>query len=282
LSVALRAIREYADDITAIVSVADDGGSSGRLRRDLDVPAPGDLRRCLVALASADTPWPAAFELRFRSGELADHALGNLVLVGLSETMGDLTAALDEAGRLLGCVGRVLPATDRLVSLTAQVGDTRVSGQVAIAQAGAHASIRDVRLEPADAPASADALRAIACADQIVLAPGSLFTSIVAVLSVAQIGDAVAASRAPVVQVANIALEGETTGLDGTDHVMAVLDHGGRVDTYLYDGGAGLAVDANAVARRGVTPVALPLATADGTGHDPEQLAKALSALLPS
>src|SRR6266436_5282285 len=99
LSVALRAIRAYAGEITAIVSVADDGGSSGRLRRDLDVVAPGDLRRCLVALAGESGPWPAAFEHRFRSGEIADHALGNLLLVGLAESMGDLTAALDEAGR---------------------------------------------------------------------------------------------------------------------------------------------------------------------------------------
>src|ERR1700754_332813 len=128
LSVALGAIREYAGDITAVVSVADDGGSSGRLRRDLDVPAPGDLRRCLVALADDDGPWPAAFEHRFRSGELADHALGNLVIVGLAETLGDLTAALDEAGRLLGAHGRVLPAPAAPVSMTAKVGGDDIAG----------------------------------------------------------------------------------------------------------------------------------------------------------
>src|SRR5690242_21014540 len=89
LALALTALREYAGEITAVVSVADDGGSSGRLRRDLDVPAPGDLRRCLVALAAGDGPWPAAFEHRFGSGELAGHALGNLVIVGLTETLGD-------------------------------------------------------------------------------------------------------------------------------------------------------------------------------------------------
>ncbi len=158
LSVALRAIREYAGEITAIVSVADDGGSSGRLRRDLDVPAPGDLRRCLVALASEDGPWPAAFEHRFGWGELAGHALGNLMLVGLAATLGDLTAALDEAGRVLGAVGRVLPATTAPVSMTAEVGGERVIGQVAIAHAGEQERIRDVRLEPADASVPADAL----------------------------------------------------------------------------------------------------------------------------
>src|SRR6185437_7393557 len=101
LAVALRAARVYAGDLTAVVTVADDGGSSGRLRRDLGVPAPGDLRKSLIALAATDGPWPAAFEHRFQTGELAGHALGNLVIVGLAESMGDLNAATAEAGRLL-------------------------------------------------------------------------------------------------------------------------------------------------------------------------------------
>ncbi len=163
LAVALRAIREYAGEINAVVGVADDGGSSGRLRRDLDVPAPGDLRRCLVALAADDAqPWPAAFEHRFRSGELADHALGNLLIVGLAETLGDLTAALDEAGRLVGAVGRVLPATVGPVSMTAQVGPDLVTGQVAVAAAGEHSRIHDVRLTPENPAACPDAIAAIA------------------------------------------------------------------------------------------------------------------------
>jgi uncharacterized cofD-like protein len=279
LSVALRAIRTYAGEITAVVSVADDGGSSGRLRRDLDVPAPGDLRRCLVALASVDSPWPAAFEHRFAAGELADHALGNLVLVGLAETLGDLVAALDEAGRLLGAVGRVLPATSTPVKMTARVGDDRVTGQVAIARAGERGRIRDVELEPADIGSPTAALAAIATADQIVIAPGSLYTSIVAVLCVPAIRAAVAKARGRVVQVANVDTENETTGLDGTDHLRAVLAHGGRVDDFLYDPECGLAVDAVAVTAAGVGPVAAPIAAGRG-GHDVEQLAKALSALL--
>jgi uncharacterized cofD-like protein len=284
LSVALQAIREYAGEITAIVSVADDGGSSGRLRRDLDVPAPGDLRRCLVALARDEGPWPAAFEHRFRSGELADHALGNLLLVGLAETLGDLTAALDEAGRLLGAVGRVLPATLGPVSLTARVGDEAITGQVAIARAGESARIREVHLQPADPPASPDALLAIAAADQIVLAPGSLYTSIVAVLGVPEIRAAIAAASGRVVQIANLETENETTGHDGTDHLVAVRDHGGRVDQFLYDPEYGLAVDPGAIVALGTEPVgapiAAPIAGPDGIGHDVQQLAKALSALL--
>jgi uncharacterized cofD-like protein len=282
LSVALRAIREYGGEITAVVSVADDGGSSGRLRRDLDVPAPGDLRRCLIALAGGDDdgPWAGAFEHRFRSGELADHALGNLVLVGLAETLGDLTAALDEAGQLLRAVGRVLPATLGPVSMTARVGDRRITGQVAIARAGERERILEVRLTPSDPPASPDALTAIARADQIVLAPGSLYTSIVAVLSVPEIRDVIAGAPGRVVQIANLAMENETTGHDGTDHLRAVLDHGGRVDQFVYDPEHGLAVDPAAVAGLGVEPVAASIAGPDGTGHDPQQLAKALSALL--
>lgn len=280
LSVALHAVREYAGEITAVVSVADDGGSSGRLRRDFDVPAPGDLRRCLVALASADGPWPLAFEHRFRSGELAGHALGNLVLVGLAETLGDRTAALDEAGRLLGAVGRVLPATPEPVSLTAEVGGVRVSGQVAIAEAGRRARIRDVRLEPPDALASDEALAALARAEQVLVAPGSLYTSIVAVLAVPQIRAAITQTPAVVVQVANLETENETPGHDGTDHLAAVREHGGRVDVFLYDPDHGLPVDEATVRRLGVSPVAAAIAHSDGRSHDPVQLAKVLSILL--
>ena len=280
LAVALHAVREYAGEITAVVSVADDGGSSGRLRRDLDVAPPGDLRRCLVALASGDGPWPAAFEHRFRSGELADHALGNLVLVGLAETLGNLTAAVDEAGRLLGAVGRVLPATLGPVSMRAIVGSDAVRGQVAIAAAGQTDRIHDVRLVPEDAPACPDALDAIAGADQIVIAPGSLYTSIVAVLAVPEIRAAIARAPGRVVQIANLATENETTGLDGTDHLRAVLEHGGRIDEFLYDPDHGLAVDPAEVTELGAVPVAAPIAGPAGDGHDPQQLAKALSALL--
>lgn len=280
MAVALRAIREYAGEITAVVSVADDGGSSGRLRRDLDVPAPGDLRRCLVALAAETGPWPAAFEHRFRSGELADHALGNLMIVGLAETLGDLTAALDEAGRLLGAVGRVLPATRGPVSMTARVGTKHVDGQVAIAAAGQGNRIHDVRLVPDDPPACPDALEAIALADQIVLAPGSLYTSILAVLGVPEIRAAIDKAGARVVQIANLAMENETTGHDGTDHLQAVRDHDGRVDQFVYDPNHGLPVDPEAVRALGAEPVAAPIAGPGGNGHDPQQLAKALSALL--
>jgi uncharacterized cofD-like protein len=282
----LRAAREYAGSITAIVSVADDGGSSGRLRRDLGVPPPGDIRRCLVALAGEDTVWAQAFEHRFTGGELDGHALGNLVLVGLAETTGSFPAALAEAGRLLGAVGRVYPATVEPVVLKAElvsagpdgVAGGSVEGQAAVANSH---GIRRVELVPADAAAPNAALEAIAAADQVVLAPGSLYTSVMPVLCVPDIRTAVAGTRARVVQVANLRPQlPETAGLDGTDHLEAVLAHGARVDTFLYEEGGILVVDLARIRSQGVEPVGAALARADGLVHDPRQLAKALQALL--
>src|SRR5438270_12856193 len=155
LSATVRAVRRYADDVCAIVSVADDGGSSGRLRHDLGMPAPGDLRRCLVALADPESLWTRAFEHRFQSGELEGHAFGNLVIAGLADATGDFDVALAEAGRLLGTVGRVFPATREAVVLKAEVerlvaggGVGRVfEGPVAVSNAG---RISGVSLVPAD------------------------------------------------------------------------------------------------------------------------------------
>jgi uncharacterized cofD-like protein len=262
------------------VSVADDGGSSGRLRRDLGVAAPGDLRKCLVALASGDGPWPAAFEHRFTSGELAGHPLGNLMLVGLAESLGDLTQALEEIGRLLGAVGRVIPATLDPVSVKADIGYTAVIGQVAVESIARSATVQRVELVPADPPAAPGALDAIARADQIVLAPGSLYTSVLAVLCVPEIRAAIERAPGRVVQVCNLQTDAETAGLDGTDHLRVVVDHGGRVDTLLHDPACGLMVDETAVRELGVIPKAASVAAGNGRGHDPAKLAAALAALL--
>jgi uncharacterized cofD-like protein len=280
LAVALSALRRYADGITAIVSVADDGGSSGRLRRDLDVPAPGDLRKALVALAADDSGWRRALEHRFASGELEGHAVGNLFLVGLAEVFDGLPAALAEAGRLVGAVGDVLPATVDPVVIKAEVGGKPVEGQVAVAQAGKRGRIEHVELVPHDAAPPEAAVRAIEQAGQVVLAPGSLYTSVVAVLCVPQLREAIGEAPGRVVQVANLHAEApETDGLDGTDHLLAVLDHGARVDVFLFDPSCGLKVDEDVVRKRGVEPVAADLADAHGAEHDPEKLARALQAL---
>jgi uncharacterized cofD-like protein len=280
LAVALRAVRRYASAVTAVVSVADDGGSSGRLRRDLGVPAPGDLRKSLVALASGDHAFAAAFEHRFEQGELAGHALGNLVIVGLAEQLGDLDRALAEAGRLLGVVGRVVPATADAVTLKADIGGEAVMGQVAVESGARDAPVRRVGIVPADAPASRGALDAIAAADQIVLAPGSLYTSVLAVLCVPDIRDAVRAAPGRVVHVANLRADAETAGLDGTGQLAVLLDHGARVDVLLHDPHSGLAVSETAVRELGVVPVAADLAASGGRAHDPAKLAAALAAIV--
>jgi uncharacterized cofD-like protein len=291
LATALRAIRRYAGSITAVVSVADDGGSSGRLRRDLGVPPPGDIRRCLVALAGDDGVWSKAFEHRFRDGELEGHALGNLVLVGLTETLGSFPDALDEAGRLLKGVGRVVPATVEPVVLKAELAAPEVAddvtgemveGQAAVANSQ---GIRRVELVPADVAATPAAVDAVLAADQVVYAPGSLFTSVLPVLCVAGLREAIAATQAQVVQVANLRAQvPETSGMDVADHLAAVLAHGARVDRLLHDTGDGLPVDHARLACLADTwhleTVAAPVARPDGLAHDHQQLAQALCALL--
>ena len=274
LAATLTAARRYASDITAIVSVADDGGSSGRLRQAFGIVAPGDLRRCLVALGDPDCTWARAFEHRFDAGELEGHALGNLVLVGLAETTGDFIAALDEAGRLLGAQGRVLPATTEPVMLKAEAAGGSVEGQVAVQNTG---RIAAVSLVPADATAPAEALAAIAAADQVVLGPGSLFTSVLAVVAVPAIREALAATSARKVYVCNLRQQQpETAGYDFAAHVAALEGHGVVVDDVLAHPGAlpppGDRIDARYVER----PIALP----GLAGHDPGQLAIALADLV--
>ena len=290
LAVVLRAARQYAGSITAVVSVADDGGSSGRLRRardrDADVLAPGDLRKCLVALAGEDdgehVVWARALEHRFERGELAGHALGNLMLVGLAETMGgDFCAALDEAGRLVGAVGRVLPATTEPVVLKADVDGLDVEGQVAVSNSLGR--IRRLDIVPGDAAACPDAVAAIERADQVVLAPGSLYTSLLPVVCVAGLRRALRESRGRVVQIANLRAEiPETADLDAADQLAVVLDHGARVDRLLHEDEdpRALRADAERVRGMGVEPVGAHVAAPSGLVHDPSELAKALVALL--
>ena len=259
----LSAARHYASDITAIVSVADDGGSSGRLRRALGIPAPGDLRRCLVALSDA-SPLAAAFDHRFEG-----HALGNLLIAALTDQLGSFTAAVEEAARLLGAQGKVLPATGEPVVLKAVSDAGEVHGQVAVQHAG---RIAHVSLVPADAQPPAAALDAIAAADQIVLGPGSLFTSVLAVVAVPAIREAVNASAAPLVYVCNLRAGVETSGYDVAAHAEAVLAHGVTPDVVLYD---------PAAIEVGLLPVPGEAADLTGeAGHDPARLARALSSLV--
>lgn len=254
LAVTLQAASTYAGTLTAVVSVADDGGSSGRLRATTGLPAMGDIRRCLSALAEP----PALglmFEHRF-DDDLAGHALGNLMIVALAQRIG-FRPAIDELARLLNVSARILPATEVPVDLVATTVRGRVHGQVAVQHS---TGIEQVALDPADPPADADALEAITAADQIVIGPGSLYTSVLAALAVPGIRDAVGASAAPVVYVCNLQpAEPETAGYAGADYVAALRNHGVRAD---------VVIDEPELAAEG------------GRAHDPKRLAAVLADLL--
>lgn len=274
-AVTLRAARRYAGDVTAIVSVADDGGSSGRLREQLDVVALGDLRKCLVALAAESSVLARAFEHRFTGGDLAGHAVGNVVLAGMVRAAGGLVAGIEETARLLGASGRVLPATLEPVVLKATGARGQVNGQVAVSRAG---HIERVFLDPHSSRPPDEALAAIEHADQIVIGPGSLYTSVLAVAAVEGIARAVTAARAQRAYVCNLRPQiPETQGYDVADHVAALRRHGIEVDVVLWDPASGMNAGTSTVRL-----VARPLAGDSGLVHDPVRLAGALSDLLAS
>ncbi len=219
----LAALRQLPVSRTAVVTTADDGGSSGRLRRDHGVVPPGDARRALLALAE-DTQLAGLLGHRFAVGELQGHALGNLALLALVERHdGDIVAALDAAGALLACEGRVRPASRAPVQLRGRVSGEELVGQARLTGAGGR--IQRVWLDPPDPPACREALAAIAAADLVVLGPGSLFTSVIAPLLVPGVGAAVASARR-VLHVLNVSTQpGETRGLDAGDHLAALRAH---------------------------------------------------------
>lgn len=279
LAATLHAVRRYAGEVTAVVSVADDGGSSGRLRQSLGIPAPGDIRRCLVALGDPDSVWGRSFEYRFNAGELEGHALGNLLIAGLTGVTTDFARALEEAGRLLGCVGAVIPATAIAVDLKAQSPAGPVEGQVNVSSAD---RVSAVSLVPPDAPATPAAVAAIAAADQVVMGPGSLFTSVLATVVVPGIREALATTSAQRVYVCNLRPQPpETDGFDVADHVGALARHGVDVDVVLHQRD-GLPLGALAERRDEGPPrvVDAEIARPHGLAHDPARLAAALADLV--
>jgi uncharacterized cofD-like protein len=272
LAATLRAVSNYTDRVTAIVSVADDGGSSGRLRELLHIIPPGDLRKCLVALAEPGSLLASTFEYRFSGEELGGHALGNLILAGLIDQTGDPVTALEEAGRLLGLKGRVLPSTAEPVVLKAEADGGHVAGQVAVM---ATDNIRKVSLVPSDPEAPAQAVAALEEADQIILGPGSLFTSVLAALAVPGIREGISRSDARKAYVCNLRPQiPETESFDVGMHLEALVAHGVSVDVAICDT-AGIPLG------RPLVPVVdRPLSRPNGRAHDPVKLASALSDLL--
>jgi uncharacterized cofD-like protein len=291
LAKALGALRLLDLTPTAVVTVADDGGSSGRLRRDLGIIAPGDLRMALLTLAR-NRALADVLAHRFVRGELEGHALGNLALVALAERAeGDFVAALDAAAALLDCAGRVLPSTRTPVQLKARVLGEEVDGQVRVAHATG--PIECVWLEPGAPAACPEAVAAITDADLVLLGPGSLFTSVVATLLVPGIGDAVISTPAPVVAILNLSTQpGETTGFDASAHVDALLAHlpDLALDAVLLHDGPDDAGEGEAIPPTLEHPAVGRLLRADllardpdggpGWGHDPARLAAALGPLI--
>jgi uncharacterized cofD-like protein len=212
-------------DLTAIVTVTDDGRSSGRLRREFAVPPPGDLRNCLVSLAPDQEGLATIFRHRFPgAGPLGGHSLGNLLLLGLIQIEGDLLAAVETARRMLDIQAQVLPSTIVPVDLVAEIEGEEILGQVAIKSR--EGSIGRLKLNPPDAPALPAALEAIARADLITLGPGSLFTSIIANLVVPGIARALADSPARKVFICNAMTEyDETDGLTAEDHLRTLINY---------------------------------------------------------
>ncbi len=237
LSTLLRGLKAYTPHITAIVTVADDGGSSGRLRRELGLLPPGDFRNCIAALADDETLLTQLLQYRFGQGEgLNGHSLGNLFITALAAITGSFERAILEASRVLAVQGHILPSTLDNVTLCAdiQVQDsttaprlTRVQGESAIPKAGQ--PIERVFLRPEDARAYPEAVRAILNADLVIAGPGSLFTSVLPNLLVQDIRRAVEASPALKIYVCNVATQpGETDGFDVGQHVRALQRHVGR------------------------------------------------------
>jgi uncharacterized cofD-like protein len=273
LAATLRAARRYASAVTAVVSVADDGGSSGRLREAFGILPPGDLRKCLVALGGGDgTMWADTLEYRFTAGELEGHALGNLLLAGLAAVTGSWQVALEEVGRLVRAEGRILPATCVPVVLKATAEGTEVHGQEAVART---ARIDTVAIVPPDTPAPPEAVAAVREADQVILGPGSLYTSVLAVAAVPDLLRALADTRATRVYVCNLRPQvSETAGYAARDHLAALTAHGVTVDCVVCDPAT---MDVGGL---DVPSVQAPLARSDGLGHDPGKLAAVLAGLV--
>jgi uncharacterized cofD-like protein len=310
----LRGLREYTGNITAVVTVADDGGSSGRLRRELGLLPPGDFRNNIAALSRDEALMTQVLQYRFGSrsaeelgnghlpqgqAELQGHAFGNLLLAALTGIMGSFDEALLAAERVLAVRGRVLPSTLEQVTLVADVAvvgadgtvvNKRITGESAIPQA--HGRIQHLYLEPARARAYPPVLQAILQADLIVMGPGSLYTSILPNLLVTDLAEALIRSRAPKVYVCNLAIQpGETDSYSVADHVNTILDHipANFLDIVLANDNLSISPDTGGGQTIFVEPLApksVKMVTADLVDearpwrHDSTKLAQALLSLL--
>ncbi len=295
LFASLSALRRVTRQLTAVVTVADDGGSSGVLRRDFGVLPPGDLRMALAALCGDDawgTTWSRVVQHRFAGGGgLGGHAVGNMLIVALWELLGDTVQGLDWVGRLLGAHGRVLPMASVPLDLVAEVegADPARPGEITLVRGQAECAsttgrVRSVSLIPADPPACPEAVAAVRAADWVVFGPGSWFTSVLPHLLVPELADALITTPARRLVALNLVPQpGETDGFSPHTHLEVLAEHapGLTVDVVLADRGAAAGNAAElekAAAMLGGRLVLTELAMRDGSPrHDPRRLAGALA-----
>ncbi|TAK27936.1 MAG: YvcK family protein [Chloroflexota bacterium] len=288
LSTLLRGLKDYTGNLTAIVTVADDGGSSGRLRRELGILPPGDIRNCIAALADVEPLMTKLFQYRFNGGTGLDgHSFGNLFIVAMSGVTGNIESAIRESSRVLAVRGQVLPSTLDNVTLVAMMDDEAViAGESSITES--HKSIRSMYLEPRDAQAYPEAIRAILEADLIILGPGSLFTSVLPNLLVDGIQKAVRSSKAMKMYVCNVATQkGETDGFSVADHVASLERNAGpglydyvvvnnNFSALLPEGYASQVVSAEVLPERVKIIMADVVDEDNRLRHDPKKLAHTL------
>jgi uncharacterized cofD-like protein len=289
----LRGLKVYSDNITAIVAMADDGGSSGRLRAELGVLPPGDLRNCLLALAGEEKLMSDLMAYRFSQGGLEGHSFGNLFLTALAELTGDLEQAIRASSRILSVRGQVLPGTLANVTLVCRLQDgTVVRGESHISKS--RSAISEIWSEPHDPPALPDALRAIREADAIVLGPGSLYTSVIPNLLIPEILSEIKQSKAPKIYVCNVMTQpGETDGYAVSDHANALQRVGGPnlfkyvlvnqdppqklLETYEEHGQHPVGLDLNVVSELGLVAISGSLLDEqDMVRHNPAALGEVL------
>ncbi len=304
LSTMLRGLKKYTKNLTAIVTMADDGGGSGKLREDLGMPPPGDIRHCLQALANAEPLMEELINYRFTEGTLAGQSFGNLFLAALNGISGSFEEAVSRMSQVLAITGRVLPVTSDNVQLVAEFENgTQVVGESKISdfKKAQDCRISQVRLIPEHARVNQEALDAIAKADLILLGPGSLYTSVIPNLLVEGIADAVAASPALRTYICNVMTQdGETEGYTASDHLRALLTHSGHrlvdfclvnsapipaalLPYYAREGAEPIQVDREAIEALGVELEERPVADLHQqrlARHDPDQLARAVLQLM--
>ena len=299
LSTMLRGLKKYTRNLTAIVTVADNGGGSGMLRQDLGMPPPGDIRHCMESLANTEPIMEKLLTYRFTEGVLAGQSFGNLILAALNGVTGSFETAVAEMSHVLAITGRVVPVTSADVQLEAVFENgARVVGesQIAACKKEQDCRIHHVALIPDHPRATPAAIAAIGEADLILLGPGSLYTSVIPNLLVEGVAHAVAQADAPKLYICNIMTQdGETEGYTAADHLEALLVHGAPglldlclantapvdpdlLEKYREEDAAPLNVDRERIARLGLELVERPVASERGSyaRHDPDRLARAI------